>query len=100
MTEDFPSLLANERTLLAYASTALTCLLTGIGLIKLFGSPLIIGLGVGLLPIGAAVLGVGLWRFRAVGSAIATSGHGMARWTGGHGSRLMRQSSPSWVLGL
>lgn len=78
-------MLANERTLLAYARTALTCLITGFVLIKLFDSPLTIAVGLGLLPIGAAVFGVGLWRFRAVRSAIATPGPGVGRMTGGMG---------------
>jgi len=59
--------LANERTLLAYVRTAIALLAAGGTLLKFFWNSLLIrALGVLLLAAGAATMGIGAWRFRAV----------------------------------
>lgn len=62
--------LANERTLLAYVRTALAFAITGIGAIKFFDSPLIVGFG--MLSTAAAVITaiVGAVRFYQVRSSL------------------------------
>ena len=56
--------LANERTLLAYVRTAVTFAAGGIGLARLVTDPTIIRVGWVLVPLGVAVLLVGIVRYR------------------------------------
>lgn len=57
--------LANERTLLSYARTALMTAGTGGTIITILEqSPSMIALGIALLAIGAVIFVVGVWRFR------------------------------------
>jgi putative membrane protein len=59
--------LANERTLLAYIRTAIALLAAGGTLLKFFwDSAFIRVLGVLLLAVGAATMGLGAWRFRTI----------------------------------
>ncbi len=59
--------LANERTLLAYIRTAIALLAAGGTLLKFFWNSVSIRiLGVLLLAVGAATMGLGAWRFRTI----------------------------------
>ncbi len=58
--------LANERTLLAYVRTALAFGVVGGTLLKFFNTVPAQGTGVAFLAIGAATLGAGVYRYRAV----------------------------------
>ena len=55
--------LANERTLLGYARTALALAVVGASAVKLFDSPALIATGWGLLAGGAVVFLIGLQHF-------------------------------------
>ncbi|MGC9530484.1 MAG: YidH family protein [Candidatus Bipolaricaulaceae bacterium] len=55
--------LAAERTLLAYVRTALALVAAGVSFIRFFPTPTMIAVGWGLVPVGAATLAVGGWRF-------------------------------------
>jgi putative membrane protein len=65
------TVLANERTLLAIVRTALGCLLGGAGLFKFFGHPVYEIVGIMLMIISAAVLFVGIRRYRTVKKLIS-----------------------------
>ncbi|MHB1222650.1 MAG: DUF202 domain-containing protein [Gemmatimonadaceae bacterium] len=56
--------LANERTLLSYARTALAIAAGGVGLVELFDTPPLVALGWLLMPLAAVVLVVGVVRYR------------------------------------
>ncbi len=64
------TVLANERTFLAYVRTALSLLVTGAAVIKFSGYPAMELLGWGFIPVGMAILGVGVWRYRRMGAYI------------------------------
>jgi len=58
------TVLANERTFLAYIRTALTLFVVGASLIKFFDSPTATVLGWIFIPIGLVVLAFGISRYR------------------------------------
>lgn len=64
--------LANERTLLAYVRTAIMLLVSGVSLIKLFGTEqrALVALGYALVPVGLAAGALGFVRFRQVNRQI------------------------------
>jgi len=62
--------LANERTLLAYMRTALAVVIVGFSLIKFFRTEFFEVLGWCLLPVGLAVLVIGIWRYRQMNDII------------------------------
>ncbi len=66
--------LANERTLLAYLRTALALLAAGLALFYLYDDPAAVTGGVALIPLGALVLALGLWRFRRVRRRLRDAG--------------------------
>lgn len=66
------TILANERTLLSYIRTALTLIVAGVTFIHFFQTPAIVVLGWVFLPLGAAALGIGLWRYRKMHADIKT----------------------------
>ena len=56
--------LANERTLLAWVRTAVMLLVSGMTLMKLFeGIWPLEALGILLIPVALAAVGIGLWRY-------------------------------------
>jgi putative membrane protein len=57
------TVLANERSLLAFAHTALGCFLGGAGLFKFFGHPVYEIVGLLFMVISAAVLWVGIRKY-------------------------------------
>lgn len=68
---DVRFLLANERTLLAWIRTALTCLAGGIVLLHIGGSPGVqASFGVTAMVLGAIMAAVGYVRYRAADRAI------------------------------
>jgi putative membrane protein len=62
--------LANERTLLAYVRTSLAIFLTGIGLWKLVATPVMVVIGIGMLPVAMLVLAIGIARYFQVRNRI------------------------------
>ncbi|MBM3500885.1 MAG: DUF202 domain-containing protein [Armatimonadetes bacterium] len=58
------TVLANERTFLAYIRTALTLLVVGASFIKFFDSMTLDVVGWAFMPAAVAVLGFGVWRYR------------------------------------
>lgn len=58
------TILANDRTVLAFVRTALALFVTGVTLIKLFGPGPIVIIGWAVIALGAAVLVMGLIRYR------------------------------------
>lgn len=70
---DYRFLLANERTFLAYARTALALQVAGLGVLQFLTEghpPVRQALGLGLIVIGSLVGGIGYRRFRANEAAI------------------------------
>ena len=65
------TVLANERSLLAFVRTALGCFLGGAGLFKFFGHPLYEIVGIMLMSISAAVLFIGIRKYRTIKKLIA-----------------------------
>lgn len=65
------TLLANERTLLAYVRSAFGAFVAGVTFIQLFDSMLMRVIGTAFLPISAAVLVIGILRFRRFNRDIA-----------------------------
>jgi putative membrane protein len=57
------TVLANERTFLAYIRTALTLLVVGASFIKFFDSMTLGIVGWSLLPFAAGVFAFGMWRY-------------------------------------
>ena len=68
------TVLANERTMLSYARTAIALLASGGTLVKLFTDeqPMVV-LGIALLILGGLVAVVGIWRFIRVSQRIAVA---------------------------
>lgn len=61
------TVLANERTLLAYIRTAIMLAISGITLIKFFGTEFYLMLtGLLLVPVAFVVIGFGFWRYRVM----------------------------------
>ncbi len=58
--------LANERTLLAYVRTGLTLFVAGVSFIRFFDHLLIESIGWAFVPLGVAVLLLGLARYRKI----------------------------------
>lgn len=58
------SILANERTFLAYQRTAVTTLAAAASFIKFFDNPLLEFLGWALLPVSVVTAGLGALRYR------------------------------------
>jgi putative membrane protein len=65
------TVMANERSLLAFVRTALGCFLGGAGLFKFFGHPLYEIVGIMLMSISAAVLFVGIRKYWTIKKLIA-----------------------------
>lgn len=65
------TVLANERSLLAFARTALGCFLGGAGLFKFFGHPVYEIVGIALMIISAALLFVGIRKYRTIKKLIS-----------------------------
>jgi putative membrane protein len=65
------TVLANERSLLAFARTALGCFLGGAGLFKFFGHPVYEIVGIILMVITAAVLLLGIRKYRTIKKLIS-----------------------------
>jgi putative membrane protein len=65
------TVLANQRTLLAIVRTALGCFLGGISLFKFFGHPAYEIVGIMLMIISAAVLFVGIRKYRTIKKLIS-----------------------------
>ena len=64
------TLLANERTLLAYIRTALAIMVTGVSLMHFFDWALMWEVGLGLIPVGLIILGLGIHRYLRIRSHI------------------------------
>ena len=62
--------LANERTWLAYLRTALTLFVVGVTFIKFFDNQTLFIIGWGFVPIGIAVLLIGIWKYIKVRNMI------------------------------
>ena len=60
------TVLANERTFLAYIRTALTLLVVGASFIKFFDSMMLEVVGWAFLPCAIAVFAFGVWRYRHI----------------------------------
>ena len=65
------TVLANERSLLAFVRTALGCFLGGAGLFKFFGHPLYEIVGIMLMTISAVVTFVGIRKYRTIKKLIS-----------------------------
>ena len=65
------TVLANERSLLAFVRTALGCFLGGAGLFKFFGHPVYEIVGIILIIISAIVTFVGIRKYRTIKKLIA-----------------------------
>ena len=65
------TVLANERSLLAFTRTALGCFLGGAGLFKFFGHPLYEIVGIILMIISAVVTFVGIRKYRTIKKLIS-----------------------------
>ncbi|MCI3924684.1 DUF202 domain-containing protein [Paenibacillus sp. TRM 82003] len=57
------TVLANERTILAYIRTSVTCLAAAVSLIEFFKIKTFVYIGYALIPVSAAILGFGVYRF-------------------------------------
>lgn len=64
------TILANERTCLAYARTSLTLFVAGASFIQFFKSSILSAIGWVFMPIGLGFLLVGIWRYQKVRSMI------------------------------
>ena len=60
------TVMANERSLLAFVRTALGCLLGGAGLFKFFGHPVYEIVGILLILFSSALLFVGIRKYRTI----------------------------------
>ena len=60
------TVMANERSLLAFVRTALGCFLGGAGLFKFFGHPVYEIVGIMLIVFSSAVLFVGIRKYRTI----------------------------------
>ncbi len=60
------TILANQRTFLAYLRTALTLFVAGVSFIKFFDSLVIEIIGWAFVPLGVVTFAVGLWRYNAL----------------------------------
>ncbi|PID40354.1 MAG: hypothetical protein CR984_03635 [Proteobacteria bacterium] len=60
------TVLANERSLLAFIHTALGCFLGGGGLFKFFGHPILEIIGILLIPISVVTLFAGIKKYMGV----------------------------------
>ncbi len=67
------TILANERTLLSYVRTALAQLVTGVSLIKFFGSLILTMFGWLFIPAGLATLVIGFVRYRRMSRSISAT---------------------------
>ena len=77
--------LANERTLLSYARTALTLFIGGISLVQFFDSLIIQIIGWLFVPISIAVFLNGLAKFEIMKQLIyQEKSHGLKRYKGGN----------------
>ena len=65
------TVLANERSLLAYVRSALGCFLGGAGLLKFFGHPLYEIVGIVLIAFASALLFVGIRKYRTIKKVIS-----------------------------
>ena len=65
------TVMANERSLLAYVRTALGCFLGGAGFFKFFDHPVYEIVGIMLMIISAAVLFVGIRKYRTIKKLIS-----------------------------
>ena len=65
------TVLTNQRTLLAIVRTALGCFLGGISLFKFFGHPAYEIVGIMLMIISAAMLFVGIRKYRTIKKLIS-----------------------------
>lgn len=66
----YRTILANERTFLAYIRTALTLFVAGVSFIKFFDSPVIEVLGWTLIPVGVFVFVRGVVSYRRMNRKI------------------------------
>jgi putative membrane protein len=64
------TVLANERTLLAYVRTALAVLVVAASLIKFFKTEFFEVIGWVLIPVGLALIVLGVLRYRAIAACI------------------------------
>ena len=61
------TILANERTFLAYIRTAIMVAVSGVTLIKFFGDEMhFLIFGIALLPVAFVIAGYGFWRYRTM----------------------------------
>ena len=65
------TVMANDRSLLAFVRTALGCFLGGAGLFKFFGHPVYEIVGIMLMSISAAMLFVGIRKYRTIKKLIS-----------------------------
>lgn len=64
------TLLANERTLMAYLRSALTLFIAGVTFIHFFEYGMLFYLGIAFLPLSVAATILGIWRYRKMNRAI------------------------------
>lgn len=69
------TMLANQRTFLAYLRTALTIFVTGAGFLKFFDSLITDIVGWVFIPIGVATFVVGVWRYNELRLRMKRLGH-------------------------
>jgi putative membrane protein len=60
------TVLANQRTFLAYIRTALTLFVAGVTFVKFFESLVVVIIGWIFIPLGVATFFVGLWRYNVL----------------------------------
>lgn len=66
------TLLANERTFMAYLRSALTLFIAGVTFVHFFEYGMLFYLGIAFLPLSAAVAAFGMLRYRKMNKAILT----------------------------
>lgn len=60
------TIMANQRTFLAYLRTALTLFVAGVTFVRFFETPWVVAIGWGFIPLGVATAVVGLWRYNVL----------------------------------
>lgn len=64
------TMLANERTLMAYLRSALTLFIAGVTFIHFFEYGMLFYMGIAFLPISVTTAILGIWRYRKMNKAI------------------------------